>query len=242
MLRKYSIAGLKEGGVFGPASSAILRTLQAIFSITTAVLYGLDLTSATDKGVRAGSMWVYAEVASGLSMLACLGRLFFTTTKCRWSLVDWVIFILWVAQFGVFGNIYLGLASSDEGGSYVNRGRMLAAVWIDMVNMLLWLASGSLSLMQCCVRRRRQKQQREATNMKVEDMERGGEGDAPVSEVSLPSFPPAFEEAVPRSPPPQYSSCSSTRGQDSPCSETNESASLPTWYKTVKGNDADLKP
>lgn len=198
----------KKGGVSGLISRAIIRSLQTIFAITAAVLYGLDLTSATDKGVKPGSMWIYAEVVSAFSLLVCLGRLFFTTTKLRWSIVDWVIFILWVAQFGVFGTIFLGSSSTDRGGSYSDHGRMLAAVWIDMANMLLWLASCSMSLMQCCTRRRQRKQQRETVIMKLEDMESGRVADMPSPTFSLPAFPPASTEGVPSSPPPKFSSSS----------------------------------
>ncbi|SPO02602.1 uncharacterized protein DNG_05275 [Cephalotrichum gorgonifer] len=156
----------EKRSVIGFPLRAILRALQCTFALATAVLYGLDLASATDRRVTPGSGWIYAEVVSGLSLLGCLSHLVFTMTKCRWSLVDWVIFILWVAQFGVFGTIFLGSPSLDRGGSYSDHNRMLAAVWVDMVNMLLWFASGCISLVKCCAARRHQKQQRDTINMK----------------------------------------------------------------------------
>lgn len=44
--------------------------------------------------------------------------------------------ILWVAVFGVFGRIYIH-AKPVNGGVK----RMKNAVWVDLVNMLLWLVT-----------------------------------------------------------------------------------------------------
>lgn len=45
--------------------------------------------------------------------------------------------ILWVAVFGAFGKLYLPEeARGKEGGE-----RMRNAVWVDLINMLLWFLS-----------------------------------------------------------------------------------------------------
>ena len=48
-----------------------------------------------------------------------------------WS---FVIFILWVALFGLFGNMYI--KEDAEGNGDIQR--MKNAVWVDLANMLLW--------------------------------------------------------------------------------------------------------
>lgn len=49
--------------------------------------------------------------------------------------------ILWVAVFGVFGKIYIH-AKPVNGGVK----RMKNAVWVDLVNMLLWLVTAVVSV------------------------------------------------------------------------------------------------
>ena len=49
--------------------------------------------------------------------------------------------ILWVAVFGLFGKIYMH--ADPAGNSGVQR--MKNAVWIDLINMLLWFLSAIYS-------------------------------------------------------------------------------------------------
>lgn len=50
---------------------------------------------------------------------------------------DLILFILWVAVFGLFGSMYIHENPEGDGGVK----RMKDAVWIDLINMLLWLLS-----------------------------------------------------------------------------------------------------
>lgn len=50
---------------------------------------------------------------------------------------DIILFILWVSVFGVFGEMYIKATSTFDGGIK----RMKAAVWVDCINMILWLVS-----------------------------------------------------------------------------------------------------
>jgi hypothetical protein len=50
---------------------------------------------------------------------------------------DVVLFILWVAVFGLFGKLYIHEKRGMDGGTQ----RMKNAVWIDLINMLLWFVS-----------------------------------------------------------------------------------------------------
>ena len=45
--------------------------------------------------------------------------------------------ILWVAVFGVFGKIYIHAKPPNK--------KMKDAVWVDLVNMLLWLVTSIIS-------------------------------------------------------------------------------------------------
>lgn len=50
---------------------------------------------------------------------------------------DTILFIFWIAVFGVFGNMYIHTDPQGDGGIQ----RMKNAVWIDLINALLWLGS-----------------------------------------------------------------------------------------------------
>lgn len=50
---------------------------------------------------------------------------------------DTILFIFWIAVFGVFGKLYIHADAQGDGGIQ----RMKNAVWIDLINALLWLGS-----------------------------------------------------------------------------------------------------
>ncbi|CAK4033807.1 uncharacterized protein RCC_10895 [Lecanosticta acicola] len=126
-----------HGGLIGGLARLVLRFLQFIFAITVAGLYGVDLARAHKDGAGSDSHWVYAEVVAGLSAVTCLvyGLLFFLPSEILFGW-DWLLFILWTALFGLFGDIYIRAHPTPE---QHGQWRMKHAVWIDLVNMLLWL-------------------------------------------------------------------------------------------------------
>jgi len=128
-----------NGGIGGAVVRLVLRFLQFVFAITVAGLYGVDLARAHDAGVGADGKWVYAEVVAGLSAATVLiyGALFFVPSHLLFAW-DWVLFILWTALFGLFGNIYIHAHPTPEQSGQI---RMKHAVWIDLVNMLLWFVT-----------------------------------------------------------------------------------------------------
>ena len=54
---------------------------------------------------------------------------------------NWRFSILWTAVLGVFGKMYIH--EDPKGNSAVKR--MKNAVWIDLVNMLLWLGTAVMA-------------------------------------------------------------------------------------------------
>jgi hypothetical protein len=84
------------------------------------------------------SAQVYAEVTASFSAITALLYLipFFSRTPFIF-IWDTILFILWIALFGLFGNMYI--KEDAEGNAAVQR--MKNAVWVDLVNVLLWLGS-----------------------------------------------------------------------------------------------------
>jgi hypothetical protein len=138
-----------KSGIYGVISRAALRTLQFVFAVTVAGLYGVDLAQATKTKNHAHAEWIYAEFVAALSALTCIVHCFFTVTQVAWSAWDGVLLVLWLAQVGVFGTVYISGTKTGYENATVSVPRMRAAVWIDLINMLLWLTTTVLGIAWC---------------------------------------------------------------------------------------------
>ncbi|KAL2062131.1 hypothetical protein VTL71DRAFT_6397 [Oculimacula yallundae] len=117
---------------------SVYRFIQIIFAITVCGLYGVDLNRANKLGKYSDGKWIYAEVTASLSAVTALLYLIPFTARIPFIFVwDLILFILWIALFGLFGNMYIKEDAEGNGGIK----RMKNAVWIDLVNALLWLIS-----------------------------------------------------------------------------------------------------
>ncbi|XEV01546.1 hypothetical protein FSHL1_006833 [Fusarium sambucinum] len=133
---------------------ALLRILQCIFAVVVAILYGLDLKEATKGNERAHPSWVFAEVVAGLSMISCILQWIFMTAVWYWCFLDAFISVLWLAQFGVFASLYLGDGFRDVLVP-TSVDRMQAAVWVNLVCLVLWFAATVYGAIGCCARFKR---------------------------------------------------------------------------------------
>lgn len=140
-----------KGGVCGLISRAALRTFQFILAIVVAGLYGVDLAHATKTNNTAPTEWVFAEFVAAVSAITCIVHCFVTVVHVAWSAWDGVLFVLWLAQVGVFATLYSsGVKSKYYENATLSIPRMRAAVWVDLVNMLLWFATFVLGVAWCC--------------------------------------------------------------------------------------------
>ncbi|MCJ1253831.1 hypothetical protein MMC24_001645 [Lignoscripta atroalba] len=127
-------ASTSSGGFIPFIIHTVLRVLQFIFAVTVLGLYGVDISDARKGGRNSDSRWVYAEVVAAF---AAITSLVYMVPFIKSYLVfawDAVLFILWVAVFGVFGKMFIPKGN-------LGSQRMKNAVWIDLINMLLWLIS-----------------------------------------------------------------------------------------------------
>jgi len=116
---------------------AILRLLQFALALAVCGLYGTDIQNANKHNRGADSKWLYAVVIGGLSVVTSLVYGIPIVKSYIFFAWDTILFILWIAVFGVFGKMYI--REDAEGNSGVQR--MKNAVWVDLVNVLLWLVS-----------------------------------------------------------------------------------------------------
>jgi hypothetical protein len=85
---------------------SLLHFVQFVLAVTVCALYGIDLDRARRAGHPADGHWVYAEVVGVLSALTSL--LYLIPAILRFALVwawNLVLFILWIALFGIFGRV-----------------------------------------------------------------------------------------------------------------------------------------
>jgi len=117
---------------------SIFRFIQLILALAVCGLYGVDLNAANKQHKYSDGKWVYAEVTASLSAFTALLYLlpFFSRLPLLF-IWDTILFILWIALFGLFGNMYIH--ENPEGNHGIKR--MKNAVWVDLVNALLWLIS-----------------------------------------------------------------------------------------------------
>lgn len=143
-----------NNGAWGLPIRVALRTSQFVLAMTVIGLYSPDLVFDTHNNRRADSLWVYAAMVGSLSALVCIVHCFVTVTRLGWWTIDWVLFILWTALFGSMGSIYIGGDAGDYQDVTQSVIRMKVALWFDLLNMLLWLATGIYGMV-FCVRARR---------------------------------------------------------------------------------------
>ncbi|KAH7160446.1 hypothetical protein B0J13DRAFT_671011 [Dactylonectria estremocensis] len=140
----------------------VCRGLQFIFAIIVCAFYG-NRVDATGFSVE----WVFALVVGGISAttailfvaLTPLGAIPYFGSKLKliktyrafaWDLG---LFVAWVIVFGIFAAIFLH-RDEDEGDKPYKgskTGPMKVAVWIDLVNAILWLVSGAYGCLKTFV-------------------------------------------------------------------------------------------
>ncbi|KAL8676517.1 MAG: hypothetical protein Q9186_006967 [Xanthomendoza sp. 1 TL-2023] len=111
----------------------VLRFLQFVFAITVIALYAQDLHGAHNLHRYTDPSWRYAVALGTIAAISSLLLLWPTLSRMAWPW-DLTMFILFTTLFGLFARLYLHLdAAGDRGNA-----RMKRAVWIDLINMLLW--------------------------------------------------------------------------------------------------------
>lgn len=198
-------------------ANSFLRFLQFAFALTVAGLYGRDLHLACDKDVYLDAKWVYAEIVAALAaatsaayllIWCCVMRIARPALTSYYSmhlpLWLWEMFmcVLWLVLFGIFGKMYL--PENPEGDLDIVR--MKHAVWVDLVNLLLWTATMIWSGLRWWQGRVREdnKEGGDSSEMKKEvnfSDRAGGRVTPPVASgaapVSMPE-PLSFHEETPR--------------------------------------------
>jgi len=117
---------------------SVFRFIQLVLALAVCGLYGVDLNAANKQHKYSDGKWVYAEIIGSFSAVTALLYLIPFVSRIPFLFIwDSILFILWIALFGLFGSMYI--KENAEGDSGIER--MKHAVWVDLVNALLWLIS-----------------------------------------------------------------------------------------------------
>lgn len=123
-------AGMSPGSIF----RILMRFFQLIMGIVVIGLYAQDLRRAHAAGVKYDSKWMYATITGTLASFWAIVCMFPLVKSWFLFGIDFVMFILYVAAFGIFGKMYIHEDPEGDGGV----ARMKNAVWVLLTNMILW--------------------------------------------------------------------------------------------------------
>ena len=171
-----------------------IRVLQFVFALTSGICYAAELSSSR---IEHKTNFIYAQVTMGLTLIVLIAdSLTIRSYQFTWML-EWLLAVLWFALFGVFYSTYYGKSIEAQ---YVGAdvGRMKGAVWVDLVNALLWSGSAVFSSFMCCtgmraairgkLERRRQRKGKAKMMEHVNEMEMGTVRISPEREETLPGY------------------------------------------------------
>ncbi|PYH48722.1 uncharacterized protein BP01DRAFT_282579, partial [Aspergillus saccharolyticus JOP 1030-1] len=135
-----------------------LHTLHLALGLTALALYAHHIHRLHEASQSAGAKYIYAIVTALLACTTAMGYLVLiqyilknrvpVARRRGWQfpLFVWegVLCVVWLTLFGIFGGEFLGKSSRSATGSVDKEVvRMKRAVWIDLVNLGLWVVSAA---------------------------------------------------------------------------------------------------
>ncbi|KAB8213914.1 hypothetical protein BDV33DRAFT_209775 [Aspergillus novoparasiticus] len=133
----------------------LLHFLQLVFGLTVVGLYGRDVRAAHKNGDAQNAKWVYALVTGVLGAGTGLVYLVYGVVMMKMGKLGrermvvgslgrlgwgFVLVVLWLVVFGVFGGLYIGVYGEGSEEEVEKTKRMRHAVWVDLINLVFWVA------------------------------------------------------------------------------------------------------
>lgn len=133
----------------------VVRGLQFVLGLVVVGLYGHRVqkqhaAAKENDDAHVSPEWVFGLIVAALSSItavafAVAAPFGAVSNRCKTArLFSWdlTLFLLWIVVFGIFAGIFLHRDSDDSykgSNTTVEKG----AVWVDLVNAILWLVSGT---------------------------------------------------------------------------------------------------
>jgi hypothetical protein len=154
---------------------SVLRFFQFVFGLTVIGLYGKDIHHDHEDKHEWNSKWVYAVITAFLATITAVVHMVIPFLMRRTARAytpipalqlpqfvwEFVLCVLWLTLFGIFGKLYIGVhavsgskAQEAALGDASKINRMRHACWIDLINLLMWVATSSWVLLKWLKARR----------------------------------------------------------------------------------------
>ncbi|OQD73373.1 hypothetical protein PENDEC_c015G00310 [Penicillium decumbens] len=148
-----------------PMLISALRFFQFVFGLAVIGLYGQDVQHDHAKHTWSAK-WVFALIVGFLATLTAMIYMIVPFLRratyspgpaLRAPMFAWefVLCVLWLTLFGVFGKMYIGVHEERVGlGDESKVNRMRHSVWVDLVNLGFWVVTASWVLLRWLKARR----------------------------------------------------------------------------------------
>lgn len=140
----------------------VVRGLQFLFGIIMVGIYGVRVGAGSKDATNEAATWWFGLV---VGVMACLASIVLAFTAPLGAIsnrfkthhmfgLDLLLALMWFIAFGIFFGIFHNRASDD---SYKGSSTTVqkSVTWLDLVNALLWLASGVYGCIKTWVGRKR---------------------------------------------------------------------------------------
>ncbi|KAL1595008.1 hypothetical protein SLS60_009692 [Paraconiothyrium brasiliense] len=122
-----------------------IRIVQFVFSLGSGISYAIELAHG-----HTSPPFIYSQVVFALTMITLVIDALTLRSYRLTFIVESTICVLWLALFGVFYDIYFSGKASGMDYDGMDLERVKRAVWLNLINFLLWLASAVFSAVMCC--------------------------------------------------------------------------------------------
>ncbi|KAK4502691.1 hypothetical protein PRZ48_006117 [Zasmidium cellare] len=156
------------------AIKLISRTLQCLFAIIVIILYAVDLAKFSSANAGAPAAWIFAEVVATASLITCALHYFYTLESGWWTILDFVLCVLWSAQAGYFGTCFLQDDDRNipfEIENITNRQNMKGGAGMGLACVILWLATFVQALVMRCKLHRKKRVNRKRIDRTIETVQ-----------------------------------------------------------------------
>ncbi|KAJ5099417.1 hypothetical protein N7532_006418 [Penicillium argentinense] len=145
------------------------RFFQFAFGLAVIGLYGQDVRHDHQDKHTWHAKWVFALITAFVATVTSAVYLAVQLLRRGNSNVgsnpalhlprfvwEFVLCVLWLTLFGIFGKMYIGVYPSDKKDDEKNAGlgdaskinRMRHAVWVDLINLIMWATTSSFVLLR----------------------------------------------------------------------------------------------
>ncbi|KAJ1324425.1 membrane-associating domain-containing protein [Microdochium nivale] len=123
----------------------LARGLQFVFALIVCGLYGHRVAADNLNGQSQDPAWVFALIVAGMSCITCVVYAIPNPFVKTHRLFPWdlLLLLLWIVVFGIFASTFLTLAEDVEEYKGASVTVMRGAVWVDLVNCIFWMITGS---------------------------------------------------------------------------------------------------